>query len=286
MIVNYLKLALRLLARNLLFTLINVAGLSIGLASFYILWTYSQYELRTDQFHSDYQRIARLARHIQWTDGNAVQDVIVTSYRTGFTRAIANELTEVTDFTRILPQQTFLSVTHGMDANIFFSVEMKGRDREFYPEKGVAYAEPNIFQFFSLPVISGDPAVILAKPNTVALSERIAKKYFGDEKPEDKVIYLNDSMPFKVTGVFRDLPRNTHLVFDILLSSPDIKEMDDVGWNLSAWWGYCYVKVKEGVDLKTLEKKIQAMNGGMYGARPQDVGSTQTESSDDERGHF
>ena len=276
MIVNYFKLAFRLLSRNLLLTLINVAGLSIGLASFYILWTYSQYELRTDQFHSDYQRIARLSRHVQWTQGNAVQDVIVTTYRTGFTRAIADELTEVIDFTRILPQQTFLSVTHGMDGNIFFSVEIQGRDKEFYSEKGVAYADPNIFQFFSLPVISGDPAAMLAKPNTVALSERVAKKYFGDERPENKVIYLNDSIPFKVTGVFRDLPRNTHMVFDILLSSAEIREMDDVGWNLSAWWGYCYVKVKEGVDFKTLEKKIHSMNGGMYDACPHCFGSTKT----------
>jgi putative ABC transport system permease protein len=276
MILNYVKLAFRLLSRNLLSTLINVAGLSIGLASFYILWTYSQYELRTDQFHSDYRRIARLARHVRWSEGGAVQDAKVISYRTGFTRAIANEIPEITDFTRILPQQTFLSVTHGMEGTIFISVEQSGKEKEFYPEKGIAYADPNIFQFFSLPVVNGDPATMLSAANTAALSERIARKYFGNERPENKIIYLNDSVPFKVTGVFRDLPRNTHLAFDILLSSAEIKPMDDVGWDLTAWWGYCYVKLREGSDFKAVEKKIHAMNGGLYDACPHCFGSNTT----------
>jgi putative ABC transport system permease protein len=276
MIANYLKLAVRLLLRNPFFTMINVAGLSIGLASFFVLWTYSQSQLRTDQFNNDYDRIFRLVRHFRLAESDMVQEATITMYRTGFASAIANEFTEIADFTRMVPQQNFLSVTHQMDADVFVSVEIPGKDKEFYHETGVAYADPNFLQFFSLPLISGDPGAGLSKPNTAMLSERIAKKYFGNENPKNMVIHLNDSIPFKVTGVFRDLPKDTHLQFDILLSTAEIDEMDFEGWKLSAWWGNCYLKLKTGVDFKALEKKINAINARLYENCPDCRGSTTT----------
>ena len=111
MLLNYLKLAFRLLLRNPFFTFINVLGLSVGFATFYILWPYAQSELKSDQFHKDYENIASLSWHHRWTDNN--QDWNGFDYALNFCgigKRIADEFSEVKDFTRLVPQREFCQV--------------------------------------------------------------------------------------------------------------------------------------------------------------------------------
>lgn len=259
MFLHDIKLSLRLLVRNPFMTFVKIAGLSVGFAVFYILWPYTQSELRVDQFHEHPEQIFRLARHLQWTEPtHGVNDIKLTANHCGIMRSVTEGLKEVSDFTRVTPQQILIATEEGLGTDLFVTVHREGGDKQFFPEQALAFAEGNFFRFFSFPLLKGDPSTILEKPGTAALSRKCAGKYFGNADPIGKVIYLNDSTPLTVTGVFEDLPRNTHMLFDILLSSSGIEAMNQPSLQPPLWWGYCYVRVQPGTSRDELIQKIDA----------------------------
>ncbi len=266
MFISYLKLAIRLLIRNPFFTCLNVLGLSIGFAVFIVLWPYAQSELKSDQFHKNADRIARLSRHVERKAGRiSPLSVNVPLQYCGVARQIANEFSDVKELTRIVPQPEFEPTKIGCDKDVFFSILDGLTSKKNFREQKTAFADPNFFQFFSFPLIAGDPENVLAQPATVVLSETIARKYFADTNPIDKVIYLYDSIPLTVTGVFKDLPKNTHMLFDILMSTTGIKAFDSAPREESVT-GYCYIKVNEGVDFSKLQHAINKHKERLYGA--------------------
>ena len=123
MLLNYIKLAFRLLLRNPFFTFINVLGLSVGFAAFYILWPYAQSELKSDQFHKDYENIARLTWHLRWTDNKQDWDEFNNAINfCGIGKRIADEFSEVIDLTRFVPQEIFTKARQGIGNKVFFSI--------------------------------------------------------------------------------------------------------------------------------------------------------------------
>ncbi|HET6542383.1 MAG TPA: ABC transporter permease, partial [Chryseolinea sp.] len=227
MLLNYLKLAFRLLFRNPFFTFINVLGLSVGFAAFYILWPYAQSELKSDQFHNDYENIARLSWHHRWTDNNQDWDEFHHALNfCGIGKRIADEYNEVKDFTRLILQKDFKKLLMGVDSKILVAIRQNNSTKEFFREENISFADPNFFQFFSFPLLVGNPASVLSEPGSIVLSQRHSLKYFGDENPINSIIYLNDSIPFTVRGVFKDLPRNTHFKFDMVISTAGIDKID------------------------------------------------------------
>ena len=150
MLINYIKLAIRLLIRNPFFTAINVLGLSMGFTAFYILWPYTQSELHSDQFHHDYEKIARLSWHHRWTDNNQNWDEFYHALNfCGIGRRIADEFTEVKDLTRIVLQKDFKKQQQGVGSKVFFAIYKSDSTKEYFREENVAFADPNFFQFFS-----------------------------------------------------------------------------------------------------------------------------------------
>jgi putative ABC transport system permease protein len=262
MLLTYLKLSFRLLRRNLFFALLNILGLATGFAAFLILWPYAQAELNTDKFHQDYDQIARLGINLKWTDDNKHWDEWdAANPGTGSGVLVKNMFSEVTDMTRLVPQFTFSKRVQGSDYEVLISLLRKENRKAYFPEKRAAFADPNFFQFFSFPLVRGSADQILARPRTVALSESVARKYFADANPIDKIILLNDSIPYRVSGVFRDLPRNTHLQADLLFSTAGIPAVDIVSFD---WMGYNYIKVKGG-DFKTLDQKMKEKSQDLFG---------------------
>ncbi|QHT67362.1 FtsX-like permease family protein [Rhodocytophaga rosea] len=266
MLFHYVKLAFRLLVRNPRFSLINTLGLATGFAAFLILWPYAQEELHTDQFHKDYDQIARLGSRVQLTvDGKNWTEWTTAGCFWGGATMIKNRFSEVIDLTRLVPQKAFKKEVQGSDPKVLISLRKENDQKVFFSEKTVAYAEANFFRFFSFPLALGSADQILARPATVALSETVAKKYFASANPMDKVIYLNDSLPFRVSGVFKDLPKNTHFQLDILLSTAGIQSIDVFNWDLYRDWGsYSYVKVKDG-NFTALETKLKASSKELFG---------------------
>ena len=255
MFFNYLKLAVRLLIRNPFFAFINVLGLSVGFAAFIALWPYTQSELETDQFLKDAERIGRLSRHIEVKTNTYSNSTNLPDQPCGVVRQIANEFSDIKDLTRIVLQSDFDQAKTGCSGDVFFSILNEGTTKKNFREQKTTFADANFFQFFSFPLVIGDPAYVLAQPSTVVLSQKTARKYFADTNPIDKIIYLNDSIPLKVTGVFKDLPKNTHMVFDIVVSAAGIKAFD-LPRSEDSLWGYCYIKINEGADFDKLQQAI------------------------------
>jgi putative ABC transport system permease protein len=260
MLLNYLKIAIRLLFRNPALSLINVGGLSIGFFVFFILWQYTNSELATDQFHPDWQRIVRCGSLLEWTDDgdhweeskSGVSSFDVIDY-------VTETYPEIESYTRIMPQIFFNDAAnegytsdHGKEIALAYSNEA-GTKISFLEEK-VIYADTNLFQFFTIPLLKGDPKSVLSAPASIVLSHKRATSYFGDENPVGRLLVMNDSIPLVVTGVFDDFPSNTHLDFDVVLS---FKRVNHTWRQRFLGLGtYAYFKLNAGTNAASLETKI------------------------------
>ncbi len=219
MSLNYFKLAIRLLLRNPFFTAINVIGLSVGFSVFFILWQYSQHELKSDRQWKDWERIARLGLIWEWSDDDKQWD----SEKYGVTGPplpvqIVADFPELESFTRILHRPHFTRELTGLDKDIVVSYERPGYGEVQLFEEKIIMADANVFDFFSIPLLKGDALHVLKEVNAVAIANSIATKYFGYEEPLGKIISVNKQL-YMVTGVFNDLPHSTHLDFQFVLSN-------------------------------------------------------------------
>jgi len=253
MLLNYLKLGFRLLRRNPFFTFVNLLGLSTGFAIFFMLWQYTGSELKTDAFHQDAHRIYRLGYVYRWF--NAYKEwgeFTLGTSPTPYAQYLQEKYTDVESYSSVVQQQNFnaqLFMHHGSEV-IVSSIDASGRRIEA-EEKNLMYADANFFTFFKFPLRSGDPEVVLKSPRTVVLSENSAQKYFGATDPVGKMIYLNDSLGYTVSGIFERLPRNTHFNFDMVFSAPSDGKQ---------YWGdgRIFLKLREGVDYKKLEARFKS----------------------------
>ncbi|MEO8474680.1 MAG: ABC transporter permease [Chryseolinea sp.] len=266
MIFKYLKHAARLLYRNPFFTFINIAGLSVGFAVFIVLWPYAQFELMSDQFHPHAERIFRLSRHFEIdVEGKAPFAVNLPTQPCSVAKQAASEFSEVEALTRIVFQPDFQFPKTFCAEEVYVSV-YEGDNKHNFREKNTALADPNFFQFFSFPFVYGDPQTALTKPRTVVLSESISRKYFGDRNPVEKIIYLYDSIPLTVTGVFKSLPNNTHFVLDIVISDVGVDAMNIPGWDNSVH-GYNYIRTSQVVDRLLLQAAMNKHIERYYGCK-------------------
>lgn len=241
MLLNYLKLSLRLMMRNPFYTLISVSGLTIGVVSFYILWMYASSQLKTDQFHPNYNRIARLGFTWEWNDTGVWNKVESGGFRPSLAPVVKNDFPEVEGYVRILANPTFSTELVGHGQRVHFSTVDKRMTRNFNEDK-VIYADPNLFEFFAFPLIIGEKSRVLAEPRAVVLSQSTATKYFGEANPVGELLRLNDSTILKVTGVYEDLPDNTHFEFDIVISNLEHAPR----WsNVFVGFAATYVRLKE-----------------------------------------
>jgi len=181
MLLNYLKLSLRLLARNPFFTFINVAGLSIGFAVFFILWPFTQSELQSDQFIKDYERIARPISDFRWTDNGGESwghlNLTVMPSHTG-SEVIKHSAVE--DVTRFTSQRGSV-----------VTVEYPGQSPFTTKIDRAIIADRNFFEFFDLAFIYGAAGNALNKADGVAISQQTSISFFGGEDPVDKILRIS-----------------------------------------------------------------------------------------------
>ena len=167
MLLNYLKFSLRLLKRTPFFTFINVTGLSVGFATFLLLYPYTAYELKSDQYHKDSERIARLSGDFKWTDDNQNWNGFLAPFNFwGVASGIKNTFPQVEAVTRLVPQTLFKKERQGVDNELFVTVynDLTNKKTSFR-ESRVIFADPNFFQFFTIPIQGVDPHQILDDAN-------------------------------------------------------------------------------------------------------------------------
>lgn len=254
MLFNYIKLSLRLLARNPFFAVLNIAGLSVGFAVFFVLWQYSSEELKSDQQWKDWQRIARVGVLWHWADDGKNWE----SERYGVTGGplapdLANDFPEIESYTRILYQSQFNENLAGLGREIVMSRELPNQTSITLSEDKIVMADSNFFTIFSIPFVGGNPSKALINSNSMAISSSIAKKYFGTANPIDHTVTLNNR-PFVITGVFEDLPSNSHLNFDIILSNVTTRN----NWLIMSGAPnmISYLKMKSTPNWKSFESKL------------------------------
>ena len=214
-------IATRIFFRDPQFVAFAVSGLAISFVVSFILWQHATYELKSDTFHPGAERIVRTGLVMRWTDDQSSwEEVMLGINAPGLVKAIAGKnADDIQDYTRIFHQSNFnaeLIAGHGKQ------VILTSANKSFVETK-IVYADPNLFSFFQIPLLEGNPDVVLNDSNAVVLSERLAIKYFGRTHAMGKTLRLNNSIPLLVTGVFEDLPHNTHLSFDAVISSRRLK---------------------------------------------------------------
>ncbi|MEJ8844931.1 ABC transporter permease [Lacibacter sp. H375] len=234
---NYLKIAWRNLLKNKTFSLINIIGLASGLACFILITLYITDEVSYDRYHEKADRIYRINSDIRF--GGTALNMAVSPDPLGAT--LKKDYPQVEQFTRI----------YASEGSKLFK-----KDNVYITEERVVYADSTLFDVFTFPAIAGNPKTALSEPNTVVVTESTAKKYFGSvEAAMGKTMECNDERNrlYKVTAVIKDIPKNSHFIFDMFLS------MDNVEYNFNNFLSHnfhTYVILKPGTDYKAFEKNF------------------------------
>jgi putative ABC transport system permease protein len=244
---NYLKVALRTLRKQPGYTAINVVGLAVGLVCCGFIGLYVQDELRFDRFHERADRIYRLTRETR-VGGQGGAGAVTSAPMAPVLEA---DLPEVEHAVRVVLSSGLLE-------------RGEGARRVRRQEDALAYADAAFFDVFTFPLVAGDPRRALAAPGGVVLSETLARFYFGDADPMGQPLRLDNLTTLTVTGVMRDVPANSHLAFDAVVSWATwdaVQRANDGAWLLDEWnanYLYTYLLLAEDAAPGRVEAALPA----------------------------
>jgi putative ABC transport system permease protein len=239
---NYFKIAFRVLYQNKIYTFINTFGLTIGLSCFILILLYLQNEMSYDNFHTKKDRIYRLVRKEIRNDK--------IQHKTGFPAPMADALRDE------LPEIVYLTrLGYGWGLSDVISYGNKQCRNNNHK-----CADNDIFKILDIPFLKGDPEIALVDPYGIVISDELAKKLFGENNPIGKIVKLGDNhtRDYKVTGVMKNYPKNSHLQMDYLTSFKWYYKTNPNSGNLS-WgaWNYpIYILINNKSDIDKLEQKF------------------------------
>ena len=243
---NFLIIAYRNLRKNGSFSLINIIGLTAGLLSYLLIQEYIAFERSYDTFHHNSDRIYRLAMNF-YLEGELEGQDAMTYAPVG--PALVEEFPEVENFVRITPQ--------------YDRTVLQYEDQKFEIDR-VFFADSSLFQLFDYSLLDGDPQTALTGPSSVVLTLSTAEKYFGPkagwiESPVGKSIRFNRDHLLQITGILADVPANSHIKFNALLSFTSFSQFSS---DPSGNWGwndfYTYVLLEKDADIDALSSALPA----------------------------
>ncbi len=238
MLKNLFKTAIRNIFKDFGYSSLNILGLTLGIASALFLIIYIADEISYDKYHENAERIYRVTSHITETDDEFTWIVA----QVPFAPQVVQDYPEVEHSVRFIDNGREL---------------FKYEDKEFY-EESFFYTDSNTFDVFTYEFIKGNPVDVLTEPNTIVLTETVAAKYFGKEDPIGKSLVNRDDT-YKVTGVIKDVPNNSHFRFEGLMSRSSLPP--DFGNSWGNFGVFTYIQLPENIDYKDFENKIQEMYG-------------------------
>ncbi|MFC1724796.1 ABC transporter permease, partial [candidate division KSB1 bacterium] len=244
MFFNYLKITFRNFFKHKLFSFINVAGLAIGIAACMTIYLWVQDELNYDSFHSKSNRIFRVERDVNGENFSGRWPILSGPYGP----TLANVYPEILSCARL------------------WRMELSVKDHQNLMQRQYMFAADNSFlDIFDFPLEKGDRETALARPNTAVLTGKTAQKYFGTKDAVGKTLSIqwgDGSEDFEVTGILKDIPNNSHVHFDMLISLSSAPEEI-----MNRWMGnflYTYVLLSRDASVSALEKKFPSFLNEYY----------------------
>ncbi len=231
MIKNYFLIAFRSLRKHLSYSVINVFGLSVGLATCILLVTWIKHELSYDKFHEKTDRIYRGC--LEYSFGGQTSKTPVSP--TALLPAMQKNFAEV---------ETGVRLYHASAYNAF----ILRHDDKLFQERGFTYADSTFFQVFSFSLLKGNPDRALTEPNSVILTRSMAKKYFDSEDIIGKTIQVNNDTEYTITGLIEDVPTNSTLKFDFIASFSSLPASRETIWWTANYETYIVIAPETDVD--------------------------------------
>ncbi|MCK4748337.1 MAG: ABC transporter permease, partial [Bacteroidales bacterium] len=232
---NYFVVALRNISKNKVFTLINVSGLAIGLASSILIFLFIIKEVSFDRFHTHADRIHRL-----YIDGGIGEQ----TFRGAWTSMIMaptfkEKIPEIEQFVRF----------------DVFNQQLVWYDDQKRIEDHFLFADSSIFDIFSINFLRGDPSSALTRPKSIVITVDKAREYFGEKDPIGLLLSVNrDSNYYVVTGVIEPLPENSHFFADFIASMTTLDYSRSETWFQNSI--FSYILLRKGADPKVVEEKM------------------------------
>jgi len=233
---NFFINATRNMRKHSGYLILNITGLTIGLTSFLLITLYVLHELSYDRFHKNYENIYRIK--VKGVMAGATLDQAITA--APMAKTLLADYPEIEHAVRIKRSGAWL---------------VKYDDTRFN-EDGVLFADSSFFSVFDFKLLNGDPKTALANPRSMILTEKFAKKYFGDEDPMGKRLSLEaDTNLYTVTGVIQNIPSNSHFKFDMLGSLNSLGNSRSTEWLSHNF--YTYIVLKKGTKKTGMEAKFR-----------------------------
>jgi len=248
---NYLTMTIRIFRKHKGFSLINTAGLAIGISCCILILQYIRHEFSFDKFHENSKYIYRIIQH---QEGNIYQGVdVFNSLPAILAPSIREDFPEDAKVTRVKNYER----------------QVRYKDKQFY-EKFFLYVEPEFLEMFSFPIIKGDSKTALREPYTVMITREMVKKYFGEEEPVNKIININNEQDYRIAGILENVPDNSHLKFDFLASFSTL--LGTWGQNqLTSWQNssvLTYLQLAKNSNPQKFNSQLKKYNTVGYGGHP------------------
>ncbi|HEX2935659.1 MAG TPA: ABC transporter permease, partial [Bacteroidales bacterium] len=235
MLINSLKISIRSILNNKVFSLINIFGLSVGIGTCILIILFIKNELSYDRFNKDANRIVRVVFRGS-VQGEKMNEAHVMP---PVAKTLKAEFPEVEKATRL---------RNG-------GIPKVGHNGKVFMNSRFAFVDSNFLTFFTLPLITGNPATALIQPGTIVISQSAATKYFGKENAVGKTLHFKDQdVDFTITGVMKDIPKNSHFHFDMLGAMSTFPESTSDTWMQSEF--HTYLLLTKGYNYKDLEAKL------------------------------
>jgi len=235
MIKNYIKTAFRTLSKNKGFTAINIGGLALAIVTCLLIVFYVFDELSYDRYNVKADRIYRVNANIKFGGNeNSYAETPAPA-----AAALKQDFPEVEQVARMIDRGSF-------------KVKKGNQDIQEYK---MIYADSTLFDIFTLPMIQGDPATALKEPRSVVITDEIARKYFNATNVVGRTLTFDDTLAYKVTGVIKKIPQQSHFNFDFFLSMPTLAESRQTTWFSNNF--VTYILLKPGADPQALQAKLK-----------------------------
>ncbi|GAB2790523.1 ABC transporter permease [Rhabdobacter roseus] len=259
MIRNYLTIAWRNLLRNQAYALLNVVGLSLGLACGLLVFWFIRFQTTHDAHHAQLDRIYQITTEFHFDGVSHSRGVPTPMWQ-----AVRTEIPELTTSMCIDNRNALLA-----------TLDNAGKPQKKFKEKGKkgAYVQPEYFSIFDYQWLSSAPQKALGRPNAIVLSEAMAQRYFGTTNPLGRIIRLDNQLDLEVTGIVNNPPEGTDLPYEFFVSFATLTAHPEFrygGSGIDHWGGvnsntYCFVLLPENADLPHYEKQLAAINKKYHG---------------------